>query len=192
MGRLEYLKGSEEFIAAFEQAARQVEGLQAVVVGVGSLGAKLAARVAASGLSNRVTFTGAVDHATALAILAQADIYVSLNTTGNLSNANLEALTTGVCMILPTSDPETGVDLDTDEVLPEDAAYRFGKVAETEKLAEAIVSFHRHPEERKRRAQAAKAWADQNLVPWDKRIAAEIAVLEEVAARANSVGARQL
>jgi hypothetical protein len=86
-------------------------------------------------------------------------------------------------MILPTSDPETGVDLDTDEVLPAETANRFGKVAETDKLAEAIVSFHHHPEERKTRAQAAKAWADQNLVPWDERIAAEIAVLEKVAAR---------
>lgn len=185
IGRLEYLKGSEEFIAAFEQAAQQEESLRAVVVGVGSLGDKLVARVAASGLSNRVTFMGAVDHPTALAILAQADIYVSLNTTGNLSNANLEALTTGVCMILPKSDQETGVDLDTDEVLPAEVAFRFGKVSETGMLADAIVHFHRHPEERKSRARAAKTWADQNLVPWDKRIAAEIAVLEDVASKKN-------
>jgi hypothetical protein len=88
-------------------------------------------------------------------------------------------------MILPKSDPETGVDLDTDDVLPTEVAYRFGKVAETGKLAEAIVYFHGHPEERKRRAQAAKAWADQNLIPWDKRIAAEIAVLEDVATKAK-------
>jgi glycosyltransferase involved in cell wall biosynthesis len=139
-------------------------------------------QVASSGLSDRVTFTGAVDHPTVMAVLKHADIYVSLNTVGNLSNANLEALTTGVCMILPQSDAVTGVDLDTDEVLPADVAYRFGKVEQTDKLADAIVHFHRHPEERRARADAAGTWAEKHLTPWDRRIAAEIELLENLAA----------
>jgi glycosyltransferase involved in cell wall biosynthesis len=190
VGRLERLKGCEEFIASFLRAARQADGLHGVVVGTGSLQAKLVDQVASSGFSDRVTFTGAVDHPTVLAILKHSDIYVSLNTVGNLSNANLEALTTGVCMILPQSDAVTGVDLDTDEVLPADVAYRFGKVEQTDKLADAIVHFHRHPEERRARADAAGAWAEKHLTPWDRRIAAEIQLLESLAAARRNRRAR--
>ena len=55
--------------------------------------------------------------------LNAADIYVSTNMYGNLSNANLEALSAGACLVLPTSEPSLPLDTVTDRLIPPGTAH---------------------------------------------------------------------
>ena len=187
VGRLESIKGCEEFVAAFAKASAAAPGeLHAVVVGDGGLAAALRLQAQRCGAADRITFTGGIEHRAVLSIVACADIYVSLNRMGNLSNANLEALAAGTCMVLPQSDPVSGIDTDTDELIPADVALRFGAVDDVERLAGAILHLHRHPHERSSRAAKAKALAATLLVPWRERIAREIALIEQAAANGTA------
>lgn len=61
---------------------------------------------------NRVSFLGQLPH----------DPMV------NLTNSNLEAMKTGACMIIPVSQPERGIDSDTDELVRQSAVIRVTSV----------------------------------------------------------------
>ena len=194
VGRLEHLKGGEEFIEALIAASVQVPGeLHGVVVGDGSLRPELTAMVGRAGAGDWVSFLGTLPHETVMAWQRRADIYVSLNRMGNLSNVNLEALASGACMVIPASRPELEIDLDTDAYIPEDTALRFGAVEDVASLSSAILRLHHDPEERKARGRRAAALAREWLPSWEQRVAQELAVLERVASRpmAADLEARQ-
>ena len=118
----------------------------------------------------------------------RADFYVSLNRMGNLSNANLEALASGACMVTPVSQSELEIDVDTDAYIPEDTALRFGAAEDIASLSSAILRLHRHPAERKARGRRAAALARELLPSWDKRVAQELAILERIASRPRAAG----
>ena len=140
LGRLEPYKGALEFIeAAIITAA---SGCRTAPMlwwsAMGPLRAEMEARVAAAGLSARIVFTGSQPHARVNQYLNAADIYVSTNMYGNLSNANLEALAAGACLVLPTSDPALPLDTVTDRLIPSDAAARYDRTALPDSLADAL------------------------------------------------------
>ncbi len=119
LGRLEPYKGALEFIDAVVATLKKMpDGADVVLVGDGPLRAEMEARVAAAGLAARIAFTGSQPHARVNQYLNAADIYVSTNLYGNLSNANLEALAAGACLVLPTSDPALPLDTVTDRLIP--------------------------------------------------------------------------
>ncbi|MDP6174450.1 MAG: glycosyltransferase, partial [Rhodospirillales bacterium] len=93
IGRLEWNKGCREFVeGVLEVLSRRPGSLRAVLVGDGNLQGELAAHIAAEKAEDRVILAGSVPHGEVAAWLARADVYVSLNHLGNLSNANLEAI----------------------------------------------------------------------------------------------------
>lgn len=183
VGRLENNKGCDVFLQAFAKAASAHPGqLHAVVVGDGSERQNLQSFVEGDeNLAEAVTFTGAVAAQDVLRWQKRADIYVSLNRMGNLSNANLEALACGTCLVIPSSRPDEHVDEDTDTFLPHDVALRYGHVDDTNGLVEAILALHTNPVERATRAQKTKAFAEQNIPSWEKRVREELDILEAVA-----------
>ena len=105
LGKLEPYKGCLEFIgAALTVLGTMPDCADFVVLGDGPLRSEMEARVKAAGREGRVYFLGLKPHAEVAERLATADIYVSTNMYGNLSNANLEAIAAGTCLLLPTSD----------------------------------------------------------------------------------------
>jgi glycosyltransferase involved in cell wall biosynthesis len=182
VGRLDPLKGCDEFVAAFLKARlHAVDRLRAVIIGDGQRATALRAAVARAGAEADVTFTGLLAHRDVLGFYRQADIYVSLNQMGNLSNANLEAMRAGCCVIFAKSDPQTGRDLDTDELLPPDTVYRIPSGDDVEALAAALLYLHAHPDERRARGHRIKTIADGAVRFWPERIAAELSILRGIA-----------
>jgi glycosyltransferase involved in cell wall biosynthesis len=183
VGRLDPLKGCDEFVSAFLAAWRQAPGeLRAVIVGEGKRGAELRSRIAEAGAQNSVTFTGALGHAEVLAHYRQADIYVSLNKMGNLSNANLEAMRSGCCMIVPSPQREIGVDSATADIFPDDTLLRIPRADDIEGLKNAILHLHRTPDERRARGRATHLVAERVIPSWRDRIDTEVRLLESLAA----------
>ena len=179
VARLVEQKGCMIFIEAFLDALRvEPRSIHAMVVGDGPYMAPMKRMVDDRGAANAVTFLGEVPHNEVTALQLIADVYVSLNELGNLSNANLEAMKAGTCMIFPASQPEIGVDVDTDNLIPSDAALRIGNCRDQKGLTEALLILHRNPNLREQLAKRIKCVASKIVPTWSERISSEITLLE--------------
>jgi glycosyltransferase involved in cell wall biosynthesis len=183
LGRLEPYKGCEEFVEALLRLqALRPGGFSGLVVGDGSLRAALERKFAAA--DARIRFAGAIPHDDVPKHLAVTDVYVSLNRYGNVSNANLEAIAAGRCMILLEGDPALHVDDDTERLIPRDAVERVPRAGTVEALAVALARLVDDPGEITRRAAATSALGARILDSWERRVAREIELITEAAPRA--------
>lgn len=184
VGRLAWHKGAAEFVDGFLSAWRRApEDLHALVIGAGPLGSRLKARVAKAGANAAFTFVERLPHRHIIWAQSQAQIYVSLNRYGNLSNANLEAMRCGKAVIMPAAQPETGVDMATEALVPADAALRIDRVGDAEALGEAILALHRDGP-RRAEMESAMAHAAAAFIPdWSTRIRTELRLLQAISAR---------
>lgn len=178
VGKLENEKGCDPFIMAFLRALERASGeLHAIVVGTGARAEAMKALVAQRNAGSSVTFLERVQHAEILDIQRQADIYVSLNRLGNFSNANLEAIRMGACMIMPAYLPEVGAEDPTGRLLPPDAYARIAEPDAVEELAEKLLELHRDPALRKKMSERMKAVAERLLPTWQERVDWEVDTL---------------
>lgn len=181
LGRLEPYKGSLEFIdavLALLQAAPDCADV--LLIGDGPLRVEMEARVALAGQSRRVHFTGSQPREMVNYYIGAADIYVSTNMYGNLSNANLEALAAGTCLVLPASDPALPLDTVTDGLIPESVAMRYRRDRLPDSLAETLSDLLRSPAEVAERRLRATALAKQLIKPWPQVVADDIALLKSI------------
>lgn len=192
LGRLEPYKGAIEFIEAAIAMlkVRPDAAADVVVVGDGPLRGEMEARVNAAGVAQHVRLAGAQPHARVNQYLNAADIYVSTNMYGNLSNANLEALAAGSCLVLPTSEPSLPLDTVTDRLIPAVAAERYARNGLPQSLADALIRLVQSPEEIAARRLQTRTLARQMIKPWSDVVASDIALLKSVTARAPSTTMR--
>ncbi len=183
VARLVENKGCMAFIEGFLDAlSQEPDGLHAVVAGDGPYREPMHAKTVARGALDRVSFLGQLPHNQIEALHRHCDIYVSLNPMGNLTNANLEAMKAGACIIIPASQPGHGIDTDADDLMPESAVIRVASSHDAKGLTAALIALHRDPAERARRGAAVAAAARRLIPSWNERIDSEIALLEEMAA----------
>ncbi len=188
VGRLEWNKGCHEFVeGVLEVLARRPDSLRAVLVGDGSLRYELADRIAEVGAGDAVRLVGSVPHGEVAAWLGRADIYVSLNHLGNLSNANLEAIAAGKCMIILDEDARTHTDMETTRLIPDDAVLRIGRDSMEANLARALESLLDAPERITSCAAATARLGKELLQPWDARITHELDMIRHIAKEENTV-----
>jgi glycosyltransferase involved in cell wall biosynthesis len=182
LGKLENSKGALEFAAGFLRARAQApERLHALVVGTGSLTNSLRGQFAAAEASEALTLIERLPHSQVAAALARAEIYVSLNRFGNLSNANLEAMRAGKAMIVPEAQPAIGVDVATDKLLTPDSMLRIDSSDDIAGLADAILQLAANPAERLRRGKRVREEINGIAGSWDRRITFELDLLHRVA-----------
>ena len=70
-----------------------------------------------------------------------------------MSNANLEAIAAGCCIVLPSSQQLTGIDVVTDQMLGSHAVYRLKNGADHEELAQAVIKLVASPDRRQAMSQ---------------------------------------
>jgi len=188
VGRLEWNKGCHEFVeGVLEVLARRPGSLRAVLVGDGSRRHKLADHIAEAGAGDAVRLVGSVPHGEVAAWLGRADIYVSLNHLGNLSNANLEAIAAGKCMIILDEDARTHTDIETTRLIPDDAVLRIGRDSMEVNLARALESLLDAPERITSYAAATTRLGKELLQTWDARITHELDMIRHIAKEENPV-----
>ena len=184
LGRLEWNKGCDDFVEAMIRVlTRRPGAADALVVGNGSRFESLSARIAEAGLDGAIRLVGEVPHSGVAAFLAVADIYVSLNRFGNLSNANLEALMAGKCMIIPEKDAANHVDEVTETLLPDDAVIRIARDDTVTALADALEALLEHPERIARYAARAHEVAERLLVSWGQRVRQELDIIRTASSK---------
>jgi len=181
LGKLEDHKGCIEFIQGFKKACKETNGqICAIVVGFGSQKSELLKFIRENELDGVVTIVDRLPHSKILKLQSLCDIYVSLNKLGNLSNANLEAMLMGQCIILPESLPYLGKDLLIEKYFSPRAMKRIPTVFDTSSLAEAIAELHHNPESRARMREEVKESSKAFIPTWNNRIKNEIKLLEKV------------
>jgi glycosyltransferase involved in cell wall biosynthesis len=178
LNRLETYKGAPEFVAAAIALAGDAPGQFLFdIVGDGPLRGELEARA----VSDDIRFHGAVPHAEALRILRRSDICVSVNLHGNLSNANLEALACGCCLVRPTSDPSVPIDTSTDRILTAAIAPRFDRDELPVSLIDLLRRLSANRETIMAYRSASRRLAAGLLKPWTEVIAEDIRMLRDIA-----------
>lgn len=184
VGRLEPYKGCLEFIdAVLAVLAAKPDCADILLVGDGPLRAEMEARVKQAGQSARVRFVGLQPHDQVSRYVGAADIYVSTNMYGNLSNANLEALAGGLCLVLPTSDPALPLDTVTDNLVSGEVALRYDRTRLPNSLAETLRGLLASPAEVVRRRANTAALAKRMIKPWAQSVAEDIGLLKSIAQR---------
>jgi glycosyltransferase involved in cell wall biosynthesis len=186
LGKIEYEKGAGEFVDAFLRARNLIPNqLHALIIGTGSLLGGLRSKVVACSADNEFTFIERLPHSEVATALAKSDIYVSLNRLGNLSNANLEAMRAGCCMVIPASQPSTSVDVITDQLVPSDAICRVPSVDDVESLSGMLVFLSKHPEKRKAIGNRIQERSSEFLVTWDLRVQRELELVTRLACESS-------
>jgi glycosyltransferase involved in cell wall biosynthesis len=182
VGRLVGHKGAREFLdAAFAYLKTFGPVVQFAIVGDGSEAAAMRREVVAAGLESHIHMPGGVPHAAVVDWLAASVIYVSLNQWGNLSNANLEALASGCCMIWRRTDDMAGSAAEADALIPAGTVAMHDPADGPAALAMLMNELLSQPEKRAEMAAQARRTTRSILRTWTARMAAEIQVLQQIA-----------
>ena len=155
LGRLEKDKGCDEFAEAIMLLLKNHSNrIHALIVGSGNREKKLKRKINAFSAGHMFTFVSRLPHEKIRHAFAASDVYVSLNRMGNLSNSNLEAISAGLCTILPESLPEKGIDVVIDRLLSKDSVIRIPRKNVVESLAKTLEYLVENPKERNFRGRA--------------------------------------
>jgi glycosyltransferase involved in cell wall biosynthesis len=179
VGKLEKYKGCYEFVKSIllllEEKNHTVHGL---IIGTGSEKNKINRLVEESNCLDKFTFIDRLPHDQIWAAHRLSDVYVSMNHLGNLSNANLEAIQSNDCIIMPESQPEIGIDVITDKLLS-------GVVVNTpinnpRRLSNVLDDLLRCRKKRIKMSEDVNIRKQDFLWTWKKRIDIEMSLLESL------------
>lgn len=181
VGRMEKIKGCDEFLeVVLSLASQNPDSFLAVMIGNGERLNTLQNKVRQAGMESTVQLIPQVLHREIQSWLQIADIYVSLNKTGSLSNANLEAMQNGKCIIILKSDRKNHIDEITDRLFPSESLYRIKRKGLVPNLKKALIYLLANPDERARRGKLIKELAQKLIPTWEDRIQTEINILREI------------
>ena len=113
---------------------------------------------------------GSVKHNIINDIYDISDIFVSLNTTGNLSNNCLEAFNSGICCIIPEENKENGCDKIIKKYIKKESVIRVSFQNMCDNLTDIITSLVMNKKQIKFYSKNIKIDAKKFLISWDSRI----------------------
>ena len=179
VGKLEKYKGCYEFIESILLLLkRKNTKVHALVIGIGSEQKQLTKLVEKAERIDNFTFIDRLSHDQILAAHKLGDIYVSMNHLGNLSNANLEAIQSDDCMVIPRPQPDIGVDVETNNLLL--GAVVNVPINNPKKLSDSLYDLIHHKEKRLIMSKEISIKKQSFLWSWDERISAEMSLLENL------------
>lgn len=180
VGKLIEDKGIIELIEAVVLLKQKTKNFKLTVIGKGGLESLARRRVREKSLDDFVYFAGSVSQADIYDYYDQADVYISLNKLGNLSNTVLEAMTCGKCVVMLGKDEATHTDEYTEQFVPADIAIRIDRENIVENLSEQLSRLCCSRPVIKEYADKMYYFARQELWSWEERIEHEISLLTSV------------
>jgi hypothetical protein len=149
------------------------------MIGTGSLYENVRAFVYGKNAGHAFTFIDRLPHDQIPEAHRRAHIYVSLNQLGQLSNANLEAMAMGACMIIPEAQLERGIDEATQNFISNTAVVRIPWDGQEEALASAIQSLAESANKRRMLSNNLKGVVKHLIPTWDERVALELSIISD-------------
>ena len=177
VGRLSEDKGINEFINTIYKLQKSNKNFKTIIIGDGNDTNFIKQKVIKYNLRN-IIFTGAIKHKDIYDYFNIADIYISLNKLGNLSNTVLEAINAEKCIITLKKDQTTLRDESTNNFLKDSALYIDRNNIESEllKILKMLLNNKNLIKEQEKKIKRTK----KKLIDWDRRIKKEVNILYEV------------
>ena len=151
------------------------EGIAArlLIVGDGEERTNLEQQVADLGLSDLVTFVGAVAQSEVQRYLWASDVFLSTNELSNVGNPLLEAMVAGRCVL-------TLDEGDTRDLIRDGETGILLHSGDPQVIADALARLARDPDKRRRLGATARRVAERSFWSWDQRMDAEVDAVEEL------------
>jgi glycosyltransferase involved in cell wall biosynthesis len=179
VGKLEKYKGCYEFVQAIlNLVADEILNAHALIIGSGTEEEEMVGLINNAGASNFFTFIKLLPHSQIAHAHSICDIYVSMNHFGNLSNANLEAIQSNDCMIIPEPQKDNGIDEVTASLLGESTINV--TINQPDKLSDALSILINSKSKREMMSQNIKKIKKDFIWSWDERIDVELNILENL------------
>ena len=178
LGKLEFAKGAEQFVRAMISVLEKSKDSNIIIniIGFGSLRDKLVSLTKNKNFYKHFRFVERLPNKHVLPILKKTDIYVSLNRAGNISNANLEAISASCCMIIPKSQKKNGIDLYTDKILSEDTVFRINSSDDINGLIHLTLDLISNKDKIKMKRNSIKK-LKKSFKNWSQRVELEVNIL---------------
>ncbi len=175
LGKMEKIKGIYEFIEGFLLASKKLHGsIHSVVIGHGD---QYRSIIDKFGNNNNITFIARIPHSDIDKFHKISDLYISTNRLANLTNANLEAMVSGDCIVIPESQLDTSVDLITDKLLDNSAVYRIPFPPTSNNVKKAIYTLFFNPKLRESMSLNVLNQSKNFITSWDDRINHELKII---------------
>jgi glycosyltransferase involved in cell wall biosynthesis len=179
VGKLEKYKGCYEFVESILLLLKgKNPDAHGLIIGTGSERDKINRLVEESNCLDKFTFIDRLPHDQIWAAHEMSAIYVSMNHLGNLSNANLEAIQSNDCIIMPESQPEIGIDVITGNLLS--GVVLNTPVNNPRRLSNVLDDLLRCRKKRIEMSEGVNIRKKDFLWTWKKRIDIEISLLESL------------
>ena len=174
VGKLIKTKGVHYFIEAIIELSKHKKGFVVLVIGDGPLKSRLIKSITENHIQEKIHLLGLVDHDKIAPYYQLADIYVSVNFPGGLSNTTLEAMKYGCCIVRLKPSPNEQIDIHTEKYLPSSLHVTFDRSNPVKDLVSKLDYLLDNPNEIKQYIEAIKKHADKEIWSWDDRINYEI------------------
>ena len=180
VGKLIEDKGVMELIDAIQSLKEKQHNFILNIVGKGPLEEKLKESIVKKKLDNYIKLIGSVKQEDIHRHYDNADIYISLNKLGNLSNTVLEAMAMNKCVVMLQKDENTYTDIFTEQFIPEYIVIRIDRKNIVADLTEKLEDLIGNPDKIKAYSKSIARFAKDFLWSWDDRVEYEINLLNQV------------
>jgi len=150
------------------------------IIGKGYLEEDIRKAIINGDLLDNIKLMGAVEHENIFRYYKDADVYISLNKLGNLSNTVLESMNMGNCIIMLGKNNIDFTDVFTEKFIPNDKVNIINRENIVTGLVDILVHLYENYQLVLEYSSQIKRFADENIWTWDERINYEIVLLENI------------
>ena len=180
VGKLSEEKGILELIVAAKILRKCGFEFILKIIGKGQLLPKIERLCKKWLIGDVIELVGSIPHEHVQAYYDEADIYISLNKLGNLSNTVLEAMTSGKCIIMLNKDSRTHTDEFTTLAIPEDTVIRIDRNDMVADLTQKLKALFENPHKIEEYSIKMKTFSKSFNWSWEKRIDHELDLLKRI------------
>lgn len=181
IGRLEHIKGCIEFVEGISLLSKEdKKKISVTIVGTGSLKAQVLSLIKKKKLTKLIKHKDSIPHNSIKDIHSDCDIYVSLNKLGNLSNANLECFSSGICSIVIDSNYSTLSDLNMEKYFSKNSLIKVAFDSVEKDLSKKISYLVNNKKRISQYSKEIYVEASKLLKTWDERIIVEKKLIENI------------
>lgn len=180
IGRLSPDKSPDLLIKSIVEVNKKNKNIFLILIGDGPMKKELQDLINESGLSKKICLLGTYEHYLVQTFLDQADIFVSLNLCGNLSNAVLEAISAGKCIITLGYDEQTKRDQHSKIEDFKEAIVFINNDKIIEDLSKTLNELIETPTLIHKKSKEVNKLKAKYLISWEKRINKEIGFINNL------------
>lgn len=179
LGRLEPMKGINEFLSIIDTLAKKFKNIQFNIVGSGILETKVEDFIN-NNKEIELKFIKVLEHNEVVNFIKNMDIYISINKRGNLSNATLECISQGLVTFVLNEDKRTKKDFFTNKLLSDNNFFKIDRRSIVQSSVSQIETLINNSHLINKYKIDTLEFAKNNLNLWNSRIKSEIKIINEV------------